>query len=142
MPKTKPTKPLDPKTQLVVDEIAKRLAERLLEEGVEFEELSRIDERVLPLVRRIGNKAIEELAKQKVDSAVKQNEEFGLKVHRSKRIEFEFIFGSVGIESPYMWRELPVSVREIDRAHFVSRLLLVGGEANDERRKDGRCGAA
>ncbi len=105
MPKTKPVphKSLDPQTQAVVDEFAKKLAERLLEEGVELEELARIDERVLPLVRRIGNKAIEELAKKKVDSTVKQHEDLGLKVHRSKMIEFEYIFGCVGVESPYMW---------------------------------------
>lgn len=65
----------------------------------------------LPLVRRIGNKALEELAKKKVDSTVKQNEELGLKVHRSKMIEFEYLFGAVAIESPYMrlivmWRHL------------------------------------
>ena len=106
MPKTKPampTRPLDPKTQAKVDEVATVIAELLLAEGVELDELSRIDERVLPLVRRIGNKAIEELAKKKVDSTVKQNEDLGLKVHRSKMIEFEYIFGPVGIESPYMW---------------------------------------
>ncbi len=106
MPKTKPVvppKPLDPKTQAVVDEFAKKLAERLLEEGVALEELPNIDERVVPLVRRIGNKTLEELAKQKVDSTVKQNEDLGLKVHRSKMIEFEYIFGPVAIESPYMW---------------------------------------
>ena len=101
MPK-KP-KPLAPKTQVAVDEFAKKLAELLLEEGVELNEMVRIDERVLPLVRRIGNKALEELAKKKVDSTVKENEKLGLKVHRSKLIEFEYIFGTVAIESPYMW---------------------------------------
>lgn len=102
MPKNQ-KKPLAPKTQAAVDEFAKQLAELLLEEGVELDELVRMDERVLPLVRRIGNKALEELAKKKVDSAVKQNEELGLKVHRSKTIAFEYIFGAVAIASPYMW---------------------------------------
>lgn len=101
MPKNQ--KPLAPKTQVAVDEFAEKLAELLLEEGVELDELVRIDERVLPLVRRIGNKALEELVKKKVDSTVKQTEELGLKVHRSKMIEFEYIFGAVAIESPYMW---------------------------------------
>lgn len=96
-------KPIDPKTQTLIDEFAKKLAERLLEEGVEFEEVRRIDERVLPLVRRIGNKTIEEVAKKKVDSAVLQHEELGLKVHRTKTIKFEFVFGPVTIESPYLW---------------------------------------
>ena len=92
MPKNQ--KPLAPKTQAAVDEFAKKLAELLLEEGVELDELVRIDERVLPLVRRIGSKALEEVAKKKVESTVKQNEELGLKVHRSKMIEFEYIFGA------------------------------------------------
>jgi hypothetical protein len=104
-------KPLDPKTQAVVDEFAKRLAERLLEEGVESDELVRIDERVLPLVRRIGGKTIEEMAKKKVDSVVKENEELGLKVHRTTMIEFEYIFGRVEIESPYMWLKDCGSIR-------------------------------
>ncbi len=53
MPKTKPVvppKPLDPENAgAVVDEFAKKLAERLLEEGVALEELPNIDERVVPL---------------------------------------------------------------------------------------------
>ena len=58
-------KPLEPKTQTIVDEFARKLAERLLEEGVGDDEIMRIDERVLPLVRRIGSRTIEEVAKMK-----------------------------------------------------------------------------
>jgi hypothetical protein len=79
------------------------IAELLLEEGVEFDELARIDERVLPLVRGVGKKAIEKVAEKKVEEAVKQNEGLGLKLHRSTTIEFEYVFGPVSIESPYMW---------------------------------------
>lgn len=96
-------KPVDAKTQALVDEFAKKLAERLLDEGVELDEMMRIDERVLPLVRRIGRKTIEEVAKKKVDSAVKEHQALGLKAHRTKTIELEFIFGPVAIESPYLW---------------------------------------
>ena len=101
--KPKNHKPLSPKTQAAVDELATKLADVLLEEGVELDELARMDERVLPLVRRIGNKALEEIAKIKVDSTVRQNEDLGRKVHRSKTIVFEYIFGAVAIESPYLW---------------------------------------
>ncbi len=101
----KKPKAVPAKTQAAIDALGKTLAELLLEEGVEVDEMVRIDERVLPLVRRIGKKALEELAKRKVDSAVKQNEGRGLKVHRSRMIEFEYIFGAVAIESPYMWRK-------------------------------------
>ena len=120
MPKKQ--KPLAPKTQAAVDEFAKKLAELLLEEGVELDELVRIDERVLPLVRRIGNKALEELAKKKVDSTVKQNEELGLKVHRSKMIEFEYIFGAVAIESPYLWLKECGGIRPTsEKTQFITK---------------------
>jgi len=78
--KPKNNKPLSPKTQAAVDELATKLADVLLEEGVELDELARMGERVLPLVRRIGNKALEEIAKTKVDSTVRQNEDLGRKV--------------------------------------------------------------
>ena len=129
---------LAPKTQAAVDEFAKKLAELLLEEGVELDELVRIDERVLPLVRRIGNKALEELAKKKVDSTVKQNEELGLKVHRSKTILFEYIFGAVAIESPYMWLKECGGIRPTSellglnarwRSELVTRALTSGEES-------------
>ena len=102
---TKKNKPLDPQTQKKVDEVAKAIAELILEQGVELDELFRIDERVLPIVRRIGNQAIEEVARKKVSEAVKQNQAIGLKVHRTKTIVFEFVFGPVAIASPYLWRK-------------------------------------
>lgn len=108
MPKKKP---LDPKTEATADEVAETIAKLILEQGVTFDELVRIDERVLEIVRRIGSKTIERVVKKKGDSAVKQHEDLGLKVHRRKTIEFEFIFGPVAIESPYLWLKDVAGIR-------------------------------
>lgn len=124
--------PLDSKTEATADEVADTIAKLLLEQGVSFDELVRIDERVLEIVRRIGNKTIEKVVKEKGDSAVKQHEDLGLKVHRTKTIEFEFIFGPVAIKSPYLWLKDLGSIRPAQevlglkargRSHLVKRAL-------------------
>lgn len=157
MPKTKqsPPKSLTPKTQAKVDEVATTIAELLLEVGVELEELSRMDERVPSLVRRMGNKALERIAKKKVDSTVAQNEDLGLKAHRSKMIEFEYTLGPVGIESPYMWLKECGGIRPTSelfglnargRRELVNRALTdFGAEESfgqESRRFEEHCGWA
>ena len=61
--------PLDPKTEATADGVAETIAKLILEQGVSVDELVRIDERVLEIVRRIGNKTIEKVVKGKGDLA-------------------------------------------------------------------------
>lgn len=103
--------PMSEKAQALVDEFAKKLADLMLEEGVSHEEIGRIDERVQPLVQRIGNKTTENIANKKVDLAVKENVAMGLKVHHRNTIHYEYIFGVVAIESPYLWKKECYSIR-------------------------------
>lgn len=107
-------KPLSPKVQKILERAAKELSEAMLEEGVAFEEVARIDERILPMVRKIGHDTVEEVIKKKAEEAVEIQKKAGVKTHRKSVIECEFIFGKIEIDSPYLWMKNCGSSRPVN----------------------------
>jgi heterodisulfide reductase subunit C len=93
-------KPASPEMQNILERAAKELAEAMQKEGVAFEEVARIDERILEMVRKIGHQTTEEVIKKK---AVEIQKKAGVKTHRKSIIECENIFGKIEINSPYLW---------------------------------------
>jgi hypothetical protein len=96
-------KPVSPEVQNILERAAKELSEAMLKEGVAFEEVARIDERILDMVRKIGRQTTEEVIKKKAQEAVEIQKKAGVKTHRKSIIECENIFGKIEINSPYLW---------------------------------------
>jgi hypothetical protein len=106
-----------------VEQISCLLFKALIErEENLIENVSQVDRELFSLLRIIGLKVMSMLLNWLINQVTKKAQETGWVVHRRPKIKYTVIFGSLKIESPYLWnKKLRKGVRPVAETLLISQ---------------------